>query len=126
MTPDTFVATIEGYYGKYDMPLRRAMVLQYMVQYNQEEIDKIFDRVVRTYSGQYRFAPDIAVIEKAVQDYNEEMQVPVGGKKLMIGYRPTVAALPEPGVTENERTEVGKLFSDLKMKLKAGKKVVKS
>lgn len=126
MTPEKFVATIEGYYGKYDMPLRRAMVLQYMGQYNQEEIDKIFDRVVRTYSGQYRFAPDIAVIEKAVQDYNEEMQVPVGGKKLMIGYRPTAPALPEPEASDKERSEIGKLFSDLVIKLKAGKKVVKS
>jgi hypothetical protein len=125
MNADVFVKNIEGYYGKYEMPLRRAMVLEYLGRYEPGEIDKIFDRVVRTYSGQYRFAPDIAVIEKAVEEYNEEMKVHVGGDKLAIGYRAPVPALPAPAVTEDERGTVGKLLNDLAAHFRAGKAVTK-
>lgn len=120
MNADAFVKNIEGYYGKYEMPLRRAMVLEYIGRYEPGEIDKIFDRVVRTYSGQYRFAPDIAVIEKAVEEYNEEMKVHVGGDKLAIGYRAPAPALPAPAVSEKERGEVGRLLADLAKRIKFG------
>ena len=125
MNAEAFVKNIEGYYGKYEMPLRRAMVLEYMAQYEPAEVDKIFDRVIRTYSGQFRFAPDIAVIEKAIAEYNEEMKVHVGGEKLAIGYKAPTPELPAPAVTDDERGKVGKLLNDLVVRFRAGKVVVK-
>jgi hypothetical protein len=125
MNAEAFVKNIEGYYGKYEMPLRRAMVLEYMAQYEPAEVDKIFDRVIRTYSGQFRFAPDIAVIEKAIAEYNEEMKVHVGGEKLAIGYKAPAPALPAPSITDDERGSVGKLLNDLVVRFRAGKVVVK-
>ena len=123
MNAEAFVKNIEGYYGKYEMPLRRAMVLEYMAQYEPAEVDKIFDRVIRTYSGQFRFAPDIAVIEKAIAEYNEEMKVHVGGEKLAIGYKAPTPELPAPAVTDDERGKVGKLLNDLVVRFRAGKVV---
>ena len=125
MNTEAFVKNIEGYYGKYEMPLRRAMVLEYMAQYEPAEVDKIFDRVIRTYSGQFRFAPDIAVIEKAIAEYNEEMKVHVGGEKLAIGYKTPTPELPAPAVTDDERGKVGKLLNDLVVKFRVGKVVAK-
>lgn len=123
MTKEAFVQNIEGYYGEYELVLRKAMVLEIMGEYTESEIDKIFNRLVRTYSGKYKFAPDIAVIEKAVAEYNAELAGRVGGKNLMIGYRDFGKNLNLPGadIPEEERRKVGKQLSELCEKLNQGK-----
>jgi hypothetical protein len=121
MNCDEFIRNVEGYYGRYELPLRRALVQTYIKDYNEEELSKIFDRLTLTYSGQFRFAPDIAIIDKAVQDINEELKNKVGGDRLMIGYRPQPKALPEAPISDEERSAGVSILSDFLDKLRKGK-----
>ena len=122
MKAEEFIKNVEGYYGKYELPLRRALVQTYIKDFNEDELAIVFDRLTLTYSGQFRFAPDIAIIDKAVQEINEELRNKVGGDKLMIGYRSSPKTLPEPLPSEEERETLGAMLSDFVEKMRKGKK----
>ena len=63
MTAEYFVATLVEYYGEY-RPIAHKVVLEYAKkQYTEEELDILLRRVILEYSGQYKYPPDVAILE---------------------------------------------------------------
>ena len=70
-----FMALIEGYYGKYDRPAQKDIVRQYLsLKYGTEskELDMRYKRTLLEYSGKFRYAPDIAILEGIRRQLNAE------------------------------------------------------
>ena len=70
-----FMALIEGYYGKYDRPAQKDIVRQYLIlKYGTEskELDVLYKRTLLEYSGKFRYAPDIAILEGIRRQVNAE------------------------------------------------------
>jgi len=69
------MALIEGYYGKYDRPAQKDIVRQYLIlKYGTEskELDVLYKRTLLEYSGKFRYAPDIAILEGIRRQLNAE------------------------------------------------------
>jgi hypothetical protein len=98
MTHETFVKSLEGYYGSYPRPVLRRAVLDYVAsEYTEAHLDVLYREIVLTYSGQYRHTPDIAVMEKAKAEVNSRSALKQIGHGKEAWMR-----LPES--TENEMT----------------------
>ena len=70
-----FMALIEGYYGKYERPAQKDIVRQYLIlKYGDEskELDVLYKRTLLEYSGKFRYAPDIAILEDIRRQVNAE------------------------------------------------------
>ena len=77
-----FMALIEGYYGKYDRPAQKDIVQQYLLEKYGEygegiygeskELDVLYKRTLLEYSGKFRYAPDIAILEDIRRQLNAE------------------------------------------------------
>ena len=61
---------MEAYYGPYERPQVKAAVFAYIGQF--ADIQQIYDRLILEFSGQYRFVPDVAVIQRIVSGLNDE------------------------------------------------------
>lgn len=70
-----FMALVESYYGKYDRPAQKDIVRQYLIlKYGTEskELDVLYKRTLLEYSGKFRYAPDIAILEGIRRQLNAE------------------------------------------------------
>ena len=77
-----FMALIEGYYGKYDRPAQKDIVRQYLIEKYSDavvtkhgggkELDVLYKRTLLEYSGKFRYAPDIAILEGIRRQVNAE------------------------------------------------------
>ena len=77
-----FVALIESYYGKYERPAQKDIVQQYLLEKYGEygegiygeskELDVLYKRTLLEYSGKFRYAPDIAILEDIRRQVNAE------------------------------------------------------
>ena len=67
MTREKCIQGFESYYGSY-VPFVKKMVFDYLRQYDADEIGALFELVLAAFSTSYNKQPDIAVIEKAVND----------------------------------------------------------
>ena len=71
-----FMALVESYYGKYDRPAQKDIVQQYLIlKYGTEskELDVLYKRTLLEYSGKFRYAPDIAILEGIRLQMNAEV-----------------------------------------------------
>ena len=70
-----FMALIENYYGKYEREGKKDIVRQYLIlKYGTEskELDVLYKRTLLEYSGKFRYAPDIAILEGVRRQLNAE------------------------------------------------------
>ena len=70
-----FMALVESYYGKYDRLPQKDIVRQYLIEkYGVESkmLDALYKRVLLEYSGKFRYAPDIAILEGIRRQLNAE------------------------------------------------------
>jgi len=73
------MALIENYYGKYERSAQKDIVRQYLIekygmrQIDKKELDALYKRLLLEYSGKYRFAPDIAILEGIRRQLNGEV-----------------------------------------------------
>jgi len=72
MTADNFLAYVEGYYGRYPRPAQRKTVAAYLARYTERELGVLSRRLILEYSGQFRFTPDVAVLEDVARKINAE------------------------------------------------------
>lgn len=129
MTVNEFVDSMEGYYGKFDdatRPMKVILITEYLKKYNNRELDKIFDRLVKRYSGQFRFTPDISIIEDTVEEINKEYEGKVGGERKMIGYRGpdypvSLRIEQEPKPSKKELEPIGNKLKEFAERLQSGK-----
>ena len=71
MTHKNIIQSIEGYYGNYTQIIKKVVYLYLQSTFAESNLDKIFNLVIKNYSSQYRHTPDVAVIEKIVNEYNK-------------------------------------------------------
>jgi len=63
MTREQFIQLVEAYYGRYERPAQRATVQQYLERFPESCCPTLYKRLILEYSGQYRFTPDVAILE---------------------------------------------------------------
>jgi hypothetical protein len=71
-----FMALIEAYYGRYSDAISN-LVLRYVTEnYQEDELDGLYKRILATYSSQYKRPPDVAQIHalKASDAANVEIE----------------------------------------------------
>jgi len=69
MKYDKFISAIELYYGNYDSNEKKEMVLEFiMKRFKESDLSDLFQKIVLSYSSQYKAPPDIAVIADTVSD----------------------------------------------------------
>ena len=71
-----FIKHIEAYYGKYEQTKKKYVEAYIRKNYKENDLSKIFNLIVESYSGQYKYTPDINIIEKAINNYNKENDYP--------------------------------------------------
>ena len=72
-----FIDLIEAYYGKYERPEIRKVVLAYLnITYSEKRLDALYHALIRSHTGQYRYTPDVAIMEKAKVHIDRETDVP--------------------------------------------------
>jgi len=81
MTASAFVHGVEDYYGPYPRPAVRTIVLEYLIAFRPEELDELFKYVILNYSGQYRYTPDVAILEVAKKAINATRAEKIGVRK---------------------------------------------
>ncbi len=64
----TFFTWLEGYYGKYDRPILRISVAEYVRAIPEPELEPLQEYLKKNFSTQYGFTPDIGTIEVARKD----------------------------------------------------------
>ena len=107
MTATRFVQQVEGYYGKYVRRAVKTLVLQYLESYSGPRIDRLWRELLLNYTGQYRFIPDVAVLEEIRRKGDREQRDEVPRFVLLEG---------KPD--EEQRRKVGELLSGLSAKMK--------
>ncbi len=88
-----FLDLVEGYYGKYERTAQKNIIRQYLVEKYApgcEQLDALYKRLLLEYSGQFRYAPDIAILEGIRRQLNTEVDgwrigdvklLPPGGRR---------------------------------------------
>lgn len=79
MTASKFLKMIEAYYGKYERLTVKETVFDYLGQFREAELEILYQRLILDYSGQYKFTPDVAVLEDVKKRINEEQWHKVSG-----------------------------------------------
>lgn len=73
MTSEEFINAIEQYYGKYENPYQKNVVLEYIrAEIVDEELPRLYRLTLEGASSQYGKVPDIAVLKKIITKYNDE------------------------------------------------------
>ncbi len=70
------MALVESYYGKYERVAQKDIVRQYLVEKYAPEckaLEALYKRLLLEYSGKYRYAPDIAILEGIRRQLNVEV-----------------------------------------------------
>ncbi len=71
MTYTEFMRGLAKYYGPYESPKKAEMVDHYLKdEFIEGELAALLDQIYRSYSGQFKYTPDIAIIEKAKENHN--------------------------------------------------------
>lgn len=76
MTGIQFLQGIESYYGRYERPAQKATVLQYLNRFTDPDLAALYEQLILTFSGKFRFAPDVAVIEEVKCGMDKDMAWP--------------------------------------------------
>jgi hypothetical protein len=74
MTVDKFVTMVEEYYGKYERPAVRKIVTRYLAKLGENFLDRLYQKLVLGYSGQYRYTPDVAILDKYKREVWRDME----------------------------------------------------
>ena len=72
MTAQGFVAYVEGYYGRYQRPAQKQTVVAYLSRFGEQDLSLISRRLILDYSGQFRFTPDVAILEGIARKLDAE------------------------------------------------------
>ena len=104
-----FMTLVESYYGKYERKGQKDIVEQYLIEKyspDREALEALYKRLLLEYSGKYRYAPDIAILE----GIRRQLNVEVNGWR--IG---NIKLLPPEGCMSNENiaTELRKILEKL-------------
>ena len=76
MNVHPFLDLVESYYGKYERAAQKGIVRQYLIlKYgtDSDDLDALYKRLLLEYSGKYRYAPDIAILEGIRRQLNVEI-----------------------------------------------------
>ena len=106
MTAEEFLEQAKGYYGEYRAGAY-PYILGYLRRYSERQLEELWKQTLLEYSGQYRYPPDIAILESAAQSLDKEA---LGMPGLWLPKNDT-KALPEPP-SETERAEELGLLAD--------------
>ena len=113
MTTRECLKMIESYYGRYERAVVKETVVDYLGQFRETELEILYQRLILDYSGQYKYTPDVAILEDIKKQINEEQRNKVEG--ILIGTdreRPRTPKLPEP-ISEEERQSAGQILRGL-------------
>ena len=120
MTADNFIKAIEGTYTPYQ-PAMRGAVKRWIRQErpSEVELETLYDAVIRTYSSQFRMAPDPSVFDPLLSEMRR-----AGGdaalrrtQKYLEEIRQEKLRLIDDGSGESERDQVEKKMEQLRKKL---------
>lgn len=76
MTTNNFLIAIEGYYENYKPAVKKAVGLYLSNTFKENDLSKILDIIFKNHSRQYKCTPDIAIIEKIINEYNDTHDYP--------------------------------------------------
>jgi len=113
MTTRECLKMIESYYGRYERAVVKETVVDYLGQFRETELEILYQRLILDYSGQYKYTPDVAILEDIKKQINEEQRNKV--ESILIGtdrQRPRTPKLPEP-ISEEERQSAGQILRGL-------------
>ena len=118
MTHKSAIKLLEGYYGAYERDLTKGMIYDYLQgEFTEDELEIIMDRIVKGYTGQFRFTPDIHIIEKFKTEYNDEQDGLVGGVRIG-GRRQRLRIIEsEERPDDEQKAEVADMLTGLSHKL---------
>jgi len=103
MTAHECLKMIESYYGRYERRTVKETVFDYLGQFRDPELEILYQRLILDYSGQYKFTPDVAVLEDIKKRINEEQRNKVDGNLIGTDRRRLgIARLPQ-SISEEER-----------------------
>jgi len=71
-----FMALVESYYGKYERKAQKDIVQQYLIEKyspDREALEALYKRLLLEYSGKFRYAPVIAILEGIRRQLNVEV-----------------------------------------------------
>ncbi len=107
VTNAQFMQAVEAYYGRYERPAQRDMVLQYIGRFSELDLAALYGRLLLDFSGKFRFAPDVAVIEETKRGLDKDGWPKSEVKRIPEG--PYEPCMPK----EEVRTKLADLFTRL-------------
>lgn len=120
---ETFISFVEGYYGQYPRKLIKRFVHEYLQEAKEDDLIIIWGLLLKTYSGRWNYPPDVAIIEKIVDEYNKEQKEKVGARCIFeekrilpyIQFESNLIESDEKPVTDNEAKD---MFEEMKKKFR--------
>ncbi len=110
MTANKCLKMIEAYYGKYERVLVRETIFDYLQQFQQAELEILYHRLTHEYSGQFKYPPDVAILEDIKRKINEEERDKIDGHPIGTNRRhPARIMLPEC-ISEEEKQSAGNIL----------------
>ena len=62
-----FVKYVEAHYGKYASKLSRILVAEHLTQYNEKQLDLLFNALIEHFSTKWNKAPDVPVLKETAE-----------------------------------------------------------
>jgi hypothetical protein len=115
MTARQFMRQVESYYGKY-RPVVWDVVAEYIEELKPESRVILFSRLVKKFSAQYKFVPDLAAIREVWRGYQEERYY----KEQEDGLPRIEGPVPAESDLEDMREEIKRLQIHLAHRPKTG------
>ena len=114
MKHERFMIEIEGYYGEYQRKeTRNAVYLYIRNRYTEKFLGKLYKQVLISYSGQFHYAPDICIVQKAAKDITRD------------DYQEPSFKAPAGKPDKKQQAQVAELFLDLMEKYKENPEIQK-
>ena len=121
MTHISFIKQIIKYYGDYERRGIQEYVWDYIQEFSERDLDVLFNRLLLEYSGQFRYVPDIEILERKKREINVEEDNKVNGQ--LIGDRKKKTFAPpliEERPNKEQREAAQQMLHGLAEKMTAG------
>lgn len=75
---EKFVQAVQAYYGKYSSPLIAKLVAKWIDDHPDLDIGMFFEILTKSFSSQYGKQPDVAILEKTLQEHKADIEFASG------------------------------------------------
>jgi hypothetical protein len=113
MTQDEFIASIQDYYGQKYPAGQLPFIKKYLATRNETALTMLFGEILKSFSGQYKTLPDVAIFESVRGDVLDDLKEAKGKQDLA---RLTIGE--EETATPEQLAELFKSLERIGIKLK--------